>query len=57
MMGLEVCMTPYHNSESNGIAESFVKTFKRDYVPMNELPNAMTAMEKLPEWFEDYLAF
>lgn len=54
MMGLEVCTTPYHSPESNGMAESFIKTFKRDYVHMNELPNAMTVLEKLPEWFEDY---
>lgn len=54
MMGLEVCTTPYHSPESNGMAESFVKTFKRDYVHMNELPNAMTVLEHLPEWFEDY---
>ena len=54
MMGLEVCTTPYHSPESNGMAESFVKTFKRDYVHMNELPNAMSVLEKPPEWFEDY---
>jgi putative transposase len=54
MMGLEVCTTPYHSPESNGMAESFVKTFKRDYVYMNELPDALTVLKKLPEWFEDY---
>jgi transposase InsO family protein len=36
------------------MAESFIKTFKRDYVHINELPDVMTVLEKLPEWFEDY---
>lgn len=54
MMGLEVCTTPYHSPESNGMAESFIKTFKRDYVHMNERPDAMSVLEKLPGWFEDY---
>ncbi len=36
------------------MAESFIKTFKRDYVVMHDLPDAVTVMEKLPSWFEDY---
>ena len=36
------------------MAESFVKTFKRDYVNMHDLPDAKTVMELLPVWFEDY---
>lgn len=54
MMGLEVCTTPYYSPESNGMAESFIKTFKKDYVQMNDVPDAQTVMEKLPLWLEDY---
>ena len=30
------------------------KTFKRDYVHLNDLPDAATAMARLPEWIEGY---
>ncbi len=36
------------------MAEAFVKTFKRDYVCLNDLPDAATVMASLPEWIEDY---
>lgn len=36
------------------MAESLVKTFERDYVYVNDLPDAITVMGKLPEWMEDY---
>lgn len=30
-----------------------MKTFKRDYVYLSDLPDAAAVMAKLPEWFED----
>jgi len=54
MMGLEVRTTPVQSPESNGMAESFIKTFKRDYVHINPLHDARSVMEQLPIWFEDY---
>jgi len=53
-MGLIVCTTPAYSPESNGMAESFVKTFKRDYVYLNELHSAASVMGHLAAWFEDY---
>lgn len=53
-LNLIACFTPVQSPESNGISESFVKTFKRDYVRINPLPEAVTALGKLAGWFEDY---
>jgi putative transposase len=40
-LNLELCFTPVE-SPCNGMAEAFVKTFKRDYVRINPLPDART---------------
>ncbi|CAI1058261.1 insertion element IS2 transposase InsD [Serratia grimesii] len=45
-LGFIVCTTPVRSPESNGMAESLVKTFKRDYVYVNDLPDAVSVMEK-----------
>ena len=53
-LGLKLCFTPARSPESNGIAEAFVKTFKRDYARLSILPDAETVTALLPAWFEDY---
>lgn len=53
-IGMEPCSTPARSPQSNGMAEAFVKTFKRDYVSVNPLPDAATVITQLPFWFEHY---
>ena len=53
-LGLKLCFTPVRSPESNGIAEAFVKTFKRDYAQLSILSDAETVIALLPAWFEDY---
>lgn len=36
------------------MAESFVKTIKRDYVRLADRSNARTVMQQLDTWFEHY---
>ncbi len=53
-LNLVPCFTPVQSPESNGISEAFVKTFKRDYVRVNPVPDALTALRQIAGWFEDY---
>ena len=53
-LGLKSCFTPVKSPQSNGMTEAFVKTFKRDYVRVNPLPDAETVLPLIGHWIEDY---
>lgn len=53
-LGLKPVTTPVESPQSNGMAESFVKTIKRDYANLALRPDAKTVMQQLPTWFEHY---
>jgi putative transposase len=40
--------------ESNGMAEAFVRTIKRDYVRVSPCPDAKTVMHQLSTWINHY---
>ena len=53
-LGLRLLFTPVRSPESNGMAEAFVKTLKRDYARVTILPDANIILALLPGWIEDY---
>jgi putative transposase len=53
-LNLVPCFTPVKSPESNGMSEAFVKTFKRDYLRVNPLPDAATALRQIAGWIDDY---
>ena len=53
-LGLKPVTTPVCSPQSNGMAESFVNTFKRDYVSRMDLADATTVMAQLPMAFEHF---
>ena len=53
-LNLLCCYTRAYSPESNGMAEAFVKTIKRDYVYQADCFDAKTVLKLLPEWFADY---
>ncbi len=54
MVGLEPKHTAVRSPESNGKAESLVKTMKRDYISGMQKPDRLTAVKNLAEAFENY---
>lgn len=53
-IGLKPITTPVRSPQSNGMAESFVKTMKRDYVSWMPKPDATTALQNLAIAFGHY---
>jgi putative transposase len=53
-IGLEPRITPIESPQSNGMAEAFVRTIKRDYASVSPRPNAESVMLQLPSWFAHY---
>src|SRR5262249_48992050 len=45
-IGLEPRTTPIESPQSNGMAEAFVRTIKRDYVRVSPCPDADTVMHQ-----------
>ncbi|EJP3177563.1 IS3 family transposase [Salmonella enterica] len=54
MIGLEPKHTAVRSPESNGMAGSFMKTMKRDYISVMPKPDGLTAVKNLAEAFEHY---
>lgn len=52
--GFDVRTTPSYSPESNGMAEAFVKLFKRDYVYVNDLWTAESVLRQISGWMDDY---
>jgi putative transposase len=53
-IGLQPRTTPLESPQSNGMAEAFVRTLKRDYVRVSPIPNAKAVLQQLPGWLEHY---
>ena len=53
-IGLIPRTTPVESPQSNGMAEAFVRTLKRDYVRVSAKPDARTVIDQLPIWIDHY---
>lgn len=53
-LGLKPINTPVCSPQSNGMAESFVNTFRRDYLSRMDLSDAPTVLVQLPAAFEHF---
>ena len=56
-LGFKPVTTPVTNPQSNGMAESFVKTLKRDYSKLANRPDSKIVMAQLKDWFDDYNSY
>lgn len=55
-LDLIACVTPVASPESSRMSEAFVKSFKQDYVRVNQISDAKTALYLIDSWYEDYNA-
>jgi putative transposase len=53
-IGLVPKTTPLESPQSNGMAEAFVRTIKRDYVRVSPIPDAGSVLRQLPLWLAHY---
>ncbi len=53
-LGFVPITTPAYSPQSNGLAEAFVKTVKRDYIAGADLRDAESVLLQLEGWIEDY---
>lgn len=55
-LGLTPITTPVASPESNGMAEAFVHTLRRDYLDGADRTSAGRILEQIPAWIADYNA-
>ena len=53
-MGLVPCRTPCRSPQSNGVAEAFFGSFKRDYVYQGCIETAEDVQKLVPGWIDHY---
>lgn len=53
-LGFAVKRTALRSPQSNGMAEAFVKTLKRDYASIHPRFDAASVLQALPLWINDY---
>lgn len=53
-LGLVACRTPCRSPESNGIAERFFGSLKRDYVYQSVVETRADIERQVPGWIQDY---
>jgi putative transposase len=56
-LGVKPVTTPVTSPQSNGMAESFVKTLKRDYAKLAYRSDSKTVMVQLKDWIDDYNSY
>jgi putative transposase len=56
-LGSKPVTTPVTSPQNNSMAESFVKTIKRDYAYLANRPDSKTVISQLKDWFDDYNSY